>query len=257
MKLFLKFSLVLFGLGVLAIAGVVGVIIHFSFDLPQITSLSEYQPPTPSVILARDGTVLSELGKEKREMVKLKEIPTLVINSFLAAEDDSFFQHKGVDYWGMTRAMLANLRAGKVVQGGSTITQQVAKSLFLTSERSFGRKIKDFLLAQKIEERFSKEEILFLYLNQMYFGGSYYGVKSAFKGYYGKELAEVTPAETAMIAGLLVAPGRYSPYVSPEYARRRQAYVLERMYKTNKITEEQYKSALVEKIKFRLRGTGN
>lgn len=256
MKTFLKISLVVAVLLGLGIAGISAIVIHFSFDLPQISSLADYHPPMPSIILARDGTVLSELGKEKREVVKLSEIPKIVIDSFLAAEDDKFFEHKGVDYWGMTRAMLANLRAGRVVQGGSTITQQVAKSLLLSSERSFGRKIKDFLLAQKIEQRFTKEEILFLYLNQMYFGGSYYGVKSAFKGYYGKELNEVTVAESAMIAGLLVAPGRYSPYVNPEYARKRQEYVLGRLYSTKKITEEQYKAALAEKIKFRLRGKG-
>lgn len=257
MKTFLKIFLVLFVLGGLAVAGIAAIVVHFSFDLPQISNLADYHPPMPSVILARDGTVLSELGKEKREVVKLNEIPKIIVDSFLAAEDDKFFEHKGIDYWGMTRAMLANLRAGRVVQGGSTITQQVAKSLLLTSERSFGRKIKDFLLAQKIEQRFTKEEILFLYLNQMYFGGSYYGVKSAFKGYYGKELNEVTVAESAMIAGLLVAPGRYSPYVNPEYARKRQEYVLGRLYATKKITEEQYKAALAEKMLFRLRGKGN
>ena len=256
MKTFLKITLVLAVLVGLGIAGVSAIVVHFSFDLPQISSLADYHPPMPSIILARDGTVLSELGKEKREVVKLSEIPKIVVDSFLAAEDDKFFEHKGVDYWGMTRAMLANLRAGRVVQGGSTITQQVAKSLLLSSERSFGRKIKDFLLAQKIEQRFTKEEILFLYLNQMYFGGSYYGVKSAFKGYYGKELNEVSVAESAMIAGLLVAPGRYSPYVNPEYARKRQEYVLGRLYATKKITEEQYKAAMAEKIKFRLRGKG-
>jgi len=257
MKTFWKLFLALFLLGALAVAGVAAIIVHFSFDLPQISNLAEYHPPMPSLILARDGTVLTELGKEKREVVQLKEIPKVVVGAFLSAEDDSFFEHKGIDYWGMTRAMLANLRAGKVVQGGSTITQQVAKSLLLTSERSFGRKIKDFLLAQKIEQRFTKDEILFLYLNQMYFGGSYYGVKSAVRGYYGKDLSEVTIAESAMIAGLLVAPGRYSPYVNPEFARKRQEYVLGRMVATKKITQEQYKAALAEKIQFRLRGKGN
>merc|ERR1711991_513854 len=141
-----------------------------------------------------------------------------IIDAFLSAEDSGFYEHQGVDYLGVARAFLANVKAGKVVQGGSTITQQVAKSLLLSRERSITRKIKDFLLAQKIEKKFSKDEILFLYLNQVYLGGGYYGVKSAFKGYFDKRLDEATVAESALVAGLLVAPGRYSPYLHPEYA---------------------------------------
>ncbi|MBI2521335.1 MAG: PBP1A family penicillin-binding protein [Bdellovibrio sp.] len=179
-----------------------------------------------------------------------------MIDAFLAAEDDAFYQHHGVDYWGVLRAMLMNIKAGKVVQGGSTITQQVAKSLLLTKERSVSRKVKDFLLALKIEEKFSKDEILFLYLNQVYLGGGYYGIKTAVKGYYDKDLEEVTTAEAAMVAGLLVAPGKYSPYLNPDFAIKRQRYVLSRLYDTKKITQDEYENAIQEKIKFRVKKKG-
>ncbi|MCP4913659.1 MAG: PBP1A family penicillin-binding protein [Oligoflexia bacterium] len=252
-KAIIKILSLITGLAILG--GVIGtsILIYFSFDLPKISTLSDYNPPIPSVILSKDGTILAEIGKEKRDIAKFGEIPDLIVNAFLSAEDDNFFQHTGVDYMGVIRAFIANIKAGKVVQGGSTITQQVAKSLLLSRERSIARKIKDFLLAQKIEERFSKEEILFLYLNQVYLGGGYYGVKAAFKGYFDKDLTDATVAEAAMVAGLLVAPGRYSPYVNAERSKIRQGYVLKRLLVNNKITQEQYDQAIKEETKFRLR----
>ena len=228
-------------------------ITYFSFSLPKIKSLEDYKPPIPSKILARDGTVLGIYGIEKREIVKFDEIPQNIIDAFLAAEDDKFYSHKGVDYLGVLRALIANLKAGRVVQGGSTITQQVAKSLLSSKERSYSRKIKDFLLAQKLEERFSKEEILFLYLNQVYLGGGYYGIKEAFRGYFDKSLDEASVAETAMVAGLLVAPGRYSPYLNPTAAKMRQKYVLDRLLITEKINKDEFDLAVQEKIKFRIK----
>lgn len=246
-------------LGVAVALGVIGgvfgisVIVYFSFTLPKISKLSDYSPPITSEILAKDGTVLASIGKEKREIVQLEDVPPLVIDSFLSAEDSQFYEHQGVDYLGVLRAMIANIKAGRVVQGGSTITQQVAKSLLLSHERSFTRKIKDFLLAQRIEKKLSKTEILFLYLNQVYLGGGFYGVKSAFKGYFGKELNEATVAEAAMVAGLLVAPGKYSPYINPSRAKKRQSYVLSRLLANGKISEDDYKQALTERIKYRIR----
>lgn len=245
--------------GIFVALGVVGavfgisIIIYFSFTLPKINKLSDYSPPITSQILAKDGTVLADIGKERREIVNLENVPTLVIDAFLSAEDSQFYEHQGVDYLGVMRAMIANIKAGRVVQGGSTITQQVAKSLLLSSERSFTRKIKDFLLAQRIEKKLSKKEILYLYLNQVYLGGGYYGVKSAFKGYFGKELSEASVAEAAMVAGLLVAPGKYSPYINPKRAKKRQAYVLSRMLANQKISEDDYKQAVAEEIKYRIR----
>ncbi len=241
---------VLFLFGVLS---VVGVFFYISTNLPQINSLKDYNPPMNSKILSKDGEVLMDVGVETRDVVEFKDIPPKVVEAFLAAEDDNFYNHEGIDYYGILRAFVVNLKEGRLVQGGSTITQQVAKSFLLTKERTFSRKIKDLLLAHKIEQKFSKEEILYLYLNQVYLGGGYYGVKAAFKGYFNKELEEATPAESALVAGLLVAPGRYSPYVNPQYAKVRQTYVLKRMFETGKITEEEYQAALKEDIKMRIR----
>jgi len=251
--LIFKIVLTLIGLGF--IAGVSGAVVftYFNLDLPKIDKLQDYKPNLASQIYSKDGALLAELGLEKREIVDMKDVPARVIDAFLSAEDDKFFEHKGVDYFGLARAMFANFRAGRVVQGGSTITQQVAKSLLLTSERSITRKLKDFILAQKIEEKLNKKEILYLYLNQVYLGGGYYGVKAAAHGYYNKELKDVSVAEAAMLAGLLVAPGKYSPFVKPGAAIMRQHYVLERMYKLKKISKAQYENALKEKIIYRIR----
>jgi penicillin-binding protein 1A len=253
LKSVLKGLLVLISLGFLSGLFVLGVIIYISFDLPQINSLADYNPPIPSKIYSKDGELLLEIYKEKRDIAEMDEIPQLVIDSFLAAEDDNFYNHSGVDYIGIMRAMLKNIKAGRIVQGASTITQQVAKSLLLTSERTFTRKIKDLLLAKRIEDKFTKAEILFLYLNQVYLGGGYYGIKSAFKGYFDKELSEATIAEAALVAGLLVAPGRYSPYVNPQYAKTRQKYVLGRLLKTGKISEVDYETAMNENIRMKIK----
>ena len=237
------------------IAGVTGAVVftYFNLDLPKIEKLQDYKPNLASQIYSKDGYLLAELGLEKREIVDIKNVPQRVIDAFLSAEDDKFYEHGGVDYFGLARAMFANFRAGKVVQGGSTITQQVAKSLLLSSERSITRKVKDFILAKRIEEKLSKKEILYLYLNQVYLGGGFYGVKAAAHGYYNKELKDVTVAEAAMMAGLLVAPGKYSPYVNPLAARKRQHYVLERMLKLGKITKAEHETAIKEKTVYRIR----
>jgi penicillin-binding protein 1A len=251
LKKLVKLCVVLGSIGVLGCLSILGIFIYISFDLPQISSLSDYNPPISSQILSKDGEVLLDIGTEQRELVAFENIPEKVVQSFLAAEDDNFYQHSGVDYLGVARAMVKNIIAGRVVQGGSTITQQVAKSLLLSRKKTYTRKIKDFLLAQKIEEKFSKQDILFLYLNQIYLGGGYYGIKAAFKGYFGKELEDVTTAETALIAGLLVAPASYSPYRKPKFAKKRQTYVLGRLFKTGKITQEEYDAAKSEVIKIR------
>lgn len=242
-------------LGVGLLAGITGAVAftYFNLDLPKIDKLQDYKPNLASQILSKDGVILAELGLEKRDIVEMKDVPQRVIDAFLSAEDDKFFEHKGVDYLGLARAMFANFKAGKVVQGGSTITQQVAKSLLLSSERSITRKLKDFILAQRIEEKLTKKEILYLYLNQVYLGGGYYGVKAAAHGYYNKSLKDMTVAEAAMLAGLLVAPGKYSPYVNPHAAKMRQGYVLERMHKLKKITDAQYKESMAEKTVYRIR----
>ncbi len=253
MKRLVKTIAVLALLLVFGIFSVIGLFFYISSDLPQINSLKDYNPPMNSKIFSKDGELLLEMGAETREVVPFKKIPPKVVGAFLAAEDDNFYAHQGIDYYGIARAFLVNMKEGRLVQGGSTITQQVAKSFLLTKERTISRKVKDLLLARKIEQKFSKDEILFLYLNQVYLGGGYYGVKAAFEGYFEKDLSEATPAEMALVAGLLVAPGRYSPYVNPQFAKMRQNYVLKRMYETKKITEDEYQVALKEDIKMRIR----
>lgn len=246
-----KFLMLLGGFFALALigAGIIGTLVwKVSQDLPPVSVLRDYEPPVPSVLLDREGRTLMVLGNENRRLVEFKNIPQVMIDAFLSAEDDKFFEHDGVDLGGIFRAMLNNIKSGKFSQGGSTITQQVAKSLLLTSEKTWSRKIKDFLLAIKIEQTFSKEEILYLYMNQVYLGGGYYGIQAAVKGYFGKELKDVTVAEAALLAGLLSAPGRYSPFVNSEFAKRRQNYVLEQMYSKKRITEEAYEAARVEVI---------
>jgi len=208
-SLIVKIVFALLGVALLAGMSAALAFTYFNLDLPKIDKLQDYKPNLASQIISKDGVLLAELGLEKREIVEMKDVPQRVIDAFLSAEDDKFFEHKGVDYWGLSRAMFANFKAGRVVQGGSTITQQVAKSLLLSSERSITRKLKDFILAQRIEEKLTKKEILYLYLNQVYLGGGYYGVKAAARGYYNKELKNMTVAESAMLAGLLVAPGKY------------------------------------------------
>lgn len=249
----IKLILIVFGISFIGAVTSTLLFTYFNLDLPKIDKLQDYRPKLSSQIISKDGVVLADIGLEKREIAQMEEIPEMVVGAFLSAEDDQFFNHKGVDYLGLIRAMLANLKAGRVVQGGSTITQQVAKSLLLSSERSIARKVKDFLLAQKIEEKLTKKEILYLYLNQVYLGGGYYGVKSAAHGYFEKELKQLTVAEAAMIAGLLVAPGKYSPYVNPHAARKRQHYVLRRMYETKKITKDEYENALKEKTIYHIK----
>ncbi len=252
-SLVIKIILAIVGVGILA--GITGALAftYFNLDLPKIDKLQDYKPNLASQIISKDGVILAELGLEKREIVEMNDVPNRVIDAFLSAEDDKFFEHKGVDYWGLARAMLANFRAGKFVQGGSTITQQVAKSMLLSSEKSITRKVKDFILAQRIEEKLTKKEILFLYLNQVYLGGGFYGVKAAARGYYNKELKDITVAESAMLAGLLVAPGKYSPYVNPHAARMRQGYVLDRMHVLKKITDAEFEAAKKEKTIYRLK----
>lgn len=253
MKRLVKTLAVLAVLFLFGVFSIVGLFFYISMDLPQINSLKDYNPPMNSKILSKEGEVLLEIGEETREVVPFEKMPKRVVGAFLAAEDDNFYKHHGVDYLGIVRAFMKNLSAGKLQQGGSTITQQVAKMFLLSKERTLTRKVKDLILATKIEQKFSKEEILFLYLNQVYLGGGYYGVKAAFNGYFDKNPEEATPAEAALVAGLLVAPSAYSPYVRPAAAKNRQLYVLGRMYANGMITKEEYDAALTENIKMRIR----
>jgi penicillin-binding protein 1A len=239
-------SFLLIGLMILT-AGVliaVGGYFYFKQELPQISSLKDYNPPTITTFYSDDNRKIAEFFHERRIIIPIYHMPDMLKNAFIAAEDDRFYQHKGINLASILRAFLKNIEAGSIVQGGSTITQQVTKSLFLSPEKSYQRKIKEVILAYRIDKTFSKEEILFLYLNQIYLGHGAYGVQAAAENYFGKDVQELTLAECAILAGLPQAPSRYSPFRYPERARTRQAYVLNRMVAEGYITNTQATEAL-------------
>ncbi|MBF0225148.1 MAG: PBP1A family penicillin-binding protein [Desulfobacterales bacterium] len=231
------------------ISGFIGVIILGTYiyylyqDLPKIYSLNDYRPPIVTSIFSDDGTVIAEFFKERRIIIPVKDISQKLKRAFIAAEDSRFFKHQGIDVISIIRAAFKNIEAGAIVQGGSTITQQVAKSFFLSPERSFNRKLKEAILAYQIDRNFEKEQILYLYLNQIYLGHGAYGVESAAENYFGKKTAELNLAECAILAGLPQAPSKYSPFRHPERAKDRQLYVLNRMIEEGYITKEEAEEA--------------
>lgn len=217
---------------------------YFTHDLPGIESLRNYKPPTITKIFSDDGEIISEFSVEKRQVVSLDRIPDHLVQAFVAGEDARFFQHKGLDYMAILRALFRNIFSGEIVQGGSTITQQVVKSLLLSPEKSFKRKIREAILAYRIENYLSKEEILFLYLNQIYLGHGSYGAAVAAENYFGKSIEELNLAESALLAGLPQAPSRYSPLNNREQAKKRQIYILERMAEEGFISTAELVEAL-------------
>ncbi len=229
-------------LGVLAITGATfGAALFYALvlrDLPDIRSLDDYHPNLITRVYAADGTVVGEFYTERREIVPIERIPQFVVHAFIAIEDDAFYTHEGLDYPGIARAAWRNLVAGGVKQGGSTITQQVAKTFLLTSERTWVRKLRDMVLARRIEQHLDKNEILYLYLNQIYLGSGAYGVQAAAKTYFGKSVEALSVAEAALIAGVVPAPSRYSPFASADLARRRQLICLRRMVEEGFLSPE-------------------
>ena len=236
---------------VLSLAGaaaLVGGYLYISQDLPRISSLRDYRPAIISTVFDENHRKIAEFFRERRVVVGLPEVPPLLVKAFVAAEDSRFYQHQGVDPFSILRAALKNLEAGTIKQGGSTITQQVTRSFLLTPERSYIRKIKEVILSYRIEKDFSKEEILFLYLNQIYLGHGAYGVQAAAENYFGKSVKDLSLAECAILAGLPQAPTRYSPFRNPEQARARQVYVLNRMVEEGFISRPQANEALAVKL---------
>lgn len=206
--------------------GLWGVLSYYERDLPSVAELQRYHPPQTTRVLARDESLLAELFIERRTVVPIERIPAAMKLAVLAAEDADFYEHAGLDYVGMLRALYVNLRSGAARQGGSTITQQVVKNVLLTPERTFARKAREVLLARRIEQSLSKDEILELYLNHIYFGHGRYGVEEASRYYFGKGVEALSLAEAALLAGLAKAPNVYSPRVDRERARKRRNYVL-------------------------------
>lgn len=233
--------------------GAVGLYYYISRDLPKITTLKDYHPPIISTVYADDGRKIGEFFNERRIVVPLTEIPDMLIKAFVAAEDSRFYTHRGIDLLSITRAFIKNIEAGSIVQGGSTITQQVTKSFLLTPERSYTRKMKEAILAYRIEKALNKEDILYLYLNQIYLGHGAYGVEAAAENYFGKTARDMNLAECAMLAGLPQAPSRYSPFRYPDRAKQRQIYVLNRLVEEGYITNIEATEAINTKLDIRPR----
>jgi penicillin-binding protein 1A len=219
--------------------------------LPSIAALKDYRPSITTRVYADNNELIDEFFLEDRKIVAYENVPKIAIQAFIAAEDSRFFQHRGFDTQSVLRAFLKNLRARHIVQGGSTITQQVAKLLYLSPEKSYIRKIKEALLAYKIEKYLTKEEIITLYLNHIYLGHGTYGIEAAAQGYFGKHAKELTLPESAILASLPKAPSTYSPYNHPEKSYQRQAYVLNRMFEDGYITEKEKARALATRVKLR------
>lgn len=242
---------ILIGLAALFVLSILAVYLAYASvtkSLPEIIKIEDYQPLLVSQVYDRNNVKIGEFFRERRVLVPYKEIPKTVVEAFLAAEDDQFFNHRGINYMGLMRAAIVNMRAGQKVQGGSTITQQVAKTLFLTNERTYTRKIKDILLALQMEKNLSKEEILYLYLNQIYFGQSAYGIEMAAQTYFRKSVKQLSLAEAAILAGLHPAPSRFSPDRNPSRAKERQIYVLNRMADVGYITREEATAAIQQPL---------
>ena len=225
------------GLISVLLAGFAALVIYSS--LPSLDSLTDYRPKIPLRIYSDEGLLIGEFGAERRNVVQISEVPTHLKQAILAAEDDRFYEHGGVDYLGVLRAAYSNFSAGSVRQGASTITMQVARNFFLTREKTLTRKFSEALLAFKIEHNLSKDKILELYVNQIYLGQRSYGFAAAAQTYFGKSLQEINIAEAAMLAGLPKAPSGYNPIVNPKRAKSRQLYVLGRLHKLNHISDEE------------------
>ena len=233
-----------FGLSTAVLFAVAGAYLYVASDLPDTEELREIQLQVPLRVYSRDGLLLAEFGEQRRTPVAYEAIPPLMIQAFLGAEDDRFFQHPGVDYQGILRAGLELARTGEKRQGGSTITMQVARNYFLSAEKSYLRKITEIFLALRIERNFSKEEILALYLNKIFLGHRAYGVGAAAEVYYGATLDQLTLPQIAMIAGLPKAPSRDNPVSNPRQAEVRRNYVLSRMYQLGAIDAAEYRAAI-------------
>ena len=241
-------SWLLFACSVAAVGGLLAggfLYVSLSEGLPEFESVEDYRPKVVTRVFAQDGQLIGEFYRERRVVVPYERIPQRLVQAVLSSEDDRFFDHDGIDYLGILRAAIANVKAGRVVQGGSTITQQVAKSLLISAEgyksgsaKKLSRKIKEAILARRLEKTLSKDEILMLYLNQIFLGNQSYGVQVAAENYFRKNVGDLNLAETALLAGLPQAPSRYSPFRHPERARARREYVLRRMLEEGFITAE-------------------
>ncbi|HVY56926.1 MAG TPA: penicillin-binding protein 1A [Xanthobacteraceae bacterium] len=263
MKLLLRFFGFAFAVGTIlflvGIAAAAGLLWHFSKDLPDYSQLQDYEPPVMTRVHAADGSLVAEYAKERRLYIPIQAVPKLVTHAFVAAEDKNFYEHGGLDFGGIMRAALVyaqNFGSNRRPQGASTITQQVAKNFLLTNEVSFQRKIKEALLALKIERTYSKDKILELYLNEIYLGLGAYGIAAASLLYFDKSVHELTIAEAAYLAGLPKGPNNYNPFRQRDRAIERRNYVIDRMVEDHYITAQEGEKAKKEPLNVTMRPTG-
>lgn len=243
----------LIGLGISG-ALLVGVALALIFPkLPDLDTLTDYRPKVPLRVMTTDGVLIGEFGEERRRPVDITEVPLVMQQAILAAEDDRFYQHGGIDFMGVARALVTNVTSGGRTQGASTITMQVARNFFLTRDKTWTRKLYEVLLAYKIEGNLTKDEILELYINQIYLGQRAYGFQAASQVYFGKPLRDINAAEAAMLAGLPKAPSAYNPIVNPNRAKIRQEYVLRRMNDLDYLDDTQFEQALKTELVYRNR----
>ncbi|MBX2812655.1 MAG: PBP1A family penicillin-binding protein [Myxococcales bacterium] len=229
------------------VTGVITALIGLWFltqGLPQLRSLDDYHPPQTSVVYGSQGEVIGRFYSERRTVVPFKKIPQVMIDAVVSSEDADFFEHEGIDILGISRCIIKNILAGRKRCGGSTITQQTVKTFFLTPEKTYLRKLRELILAKRVEDILTKEDILFLYLNQIYFGHGAYGIQEASQVYFGKDVEDITVAEAALLAGLPQSPSRLDPYKHEERALKRRAYVLKRLFQQNKIDETTLETSL-------------
>src|SRR5512133_3418307 len=242
--------------GVLSILIIVAIAMAVAFpNLPDISELSDYRPKLPLRVYSAEGVLIGEYGEERRNLTLIADIPKVMKDAVLAIEDSRFYSHGGVDYRGLLRAALANLGRVKS-QGASTITMQVARNVYLSSEKTFTRKLYEVLLTFKLEHQLSKDQILEIYMNQIFLGNRAYGFAAASEAYFGKPMKELTIAEAAMLAGLPKAPSAYNPISNPNRARTRQLYIIERMEENGFITTAEAEAAKKQELKVRT-GTDN
>ena len=238
----------MFGLGLIGFISLVVYIYILSLELPSTDEFSKFKYNEPMVVYDAKGTVIAELGAERRYPVPIEEMPKYVYQAVVAVEDGRFYEHSGIDPWGIARAMVANIKAGRMVEGGSTLTQQLVKVIYLTPERKLKRKIKEAIIAYRLDKELSKEKILELYLNQVNFGRGAYGIQAAAINYFGKNVKDMTIAEAAMVAGIPKGPSIYAPHLNMKKSINRRNHVLKRMRELNYITEEEYQTAKNEKV---------
>ena len=234
---------------VAAVASILLVVALASPRLPEVKALADYRPKVPLRVMTADGVLIGEFGEERRSVIRAEQAPAVLVNAILAAEDERFFEHVGIDPWGILRSATTNLLTASKAQGASTITMQVARNFYLSAEKTFTRKLFEVLLAIEIERKLSKNQILELYLNQIFLGRRAYGFAADSQIYFNKHVQRVSLAEAAMLAGLPKAPSAFNPVVNPRRAKVRQEYVLGRMLKLGMITESEFRRAILENIK--------